>query len=1056
MALLAVMLAMADSVTPERALSMAQAFMSGGKATFCASADVSLKLAYQAHSLEGKPDYYVFNRGNGGGYIVVTGDDRTVPVWGYSTNGTFDYESLPENAKWWLSEYQRQLQYLRDHPEAKARQTAKLTTYVGPLLTTEWNQNYPFNMMCPNAADPFHPDYHDKAPTGCYATALAQIMNFHKWPKVGRGSINYSCEVTFYELNPYWSELPPFPVEMYDEKSYTAYLGANFSLSVYNWDLIEEFNSGISNPQNINAIAKLMYDVGVAIKTKYDVHGSSADYITAANNIRTFFDYGVVTCPKSYWQQNYPDIPWDDMLRSAIDSNHPLFYYGYEPNIGEGHGFVLDGYDSNGLFHFNWGWGDTNWNDCYFASDLVEPVNGMTFNSEHAVLDLVPNNEIKSLSGFLKDSSIDVVNKGSTGSTTLSVLGQNLDQDVNISLVGNDASMFSTVGSISASEANAQGGKTVKLVYAPTAVGTHTAQIVVSAGDDVDSVILTVTGTAKLYCDADGDEQLTIDDLTFAIDQLLAGGELNYTGTYASIEDITSIIDALLGTSATINVDDGLVAYYPFNGNANDESGNGNHGQVTNIALTQGVNGDSDGAYQFGGYYNQGYIRVPNSESLKFTDGFTFACYVKPTDWTGMDGWGNYSNNSNSDRLATHAIFGKSGDRNGPVLEMNCDNTKMHVWACSISGQSQWSSLSSGDRIGSTKLNEWVHIAVAYSNSLARMYINGILVDQKAITPNFSEMNANDLYLGLFPALGTMWYPLNGVMDEVRIYNRALNSAEINELAMDNEISHPFKLSKREVTLVVGETVMVNMLNGSGCYSVGSNVGIVDFTLNGDSFTLTGTGVGTTNVTVIDVATQTTILLPVTVIQPDNKKLLLSEEVNGVRYRLFKEVLDENDTHVNGDGWTFYRSKLSLDVIRNNVVRTYILDENLYLDPEISDAQTATMLFDLRTSEMKVFINSKTSGQNYSMNGYCYTSSMNSIAFSKETVFSAKNWGWWPFWVYSNGSISLSHFSYAGYYYMTSSRNESGTWSNTTGRKIYPDDFRSIWEQSDLTLVIQQ
>ena len=120
LALVAMTAINAESVSPERALSMAQDFMSGGKATFCASADVSLKLAYQAHSLEGKPDYYVFNRGNGGGYIVVTGDDRTVPVWGYSTSGSFDYESMPDNAKWWFSEYQRQLEYLREHPEAKA------------------------------------------------------------------------------------------------------------------------------------------------------------------------------------------------------------------------------------------------------------------------------------------------------------------------------------------------------------------------------------------------------------------------------------------------------------------------------------------------------------------------------------------------------------------------------------------------------------------------------------------------------------------------------------------------------------------------------------------------------------------------------------------------------------------------------------------------------------------------------------------------------------------------------------------------------------------------
>ena len=1043
MALLAVMLAMADSVTPERALSMAQAFMSGGKAKFCASADVSLKLAYQAHSFESKPDYYVFNRGNGGGYIVVTGDDRTIPVWGYSTSGTFDYESLPENAKWWLSEYQRQLQYLRDHPEAKARKISALSTSVEPLLSTKWDQCAPYNDRCPVTPDCENASYNNRAPTGCTATAMAQIMKKHEWPKVGTGHNTYTCKVE-------WSD------NYGSSHSYTANLSSDFSRSNYQWgQMLDNYPNDFSSYSNEQreSVAKLMSDIGIAVNTDYgdvEISGSSAGSEDVKLAFKNYFKYDA----ELYNRSDYDDDVWDANLRSELDKGFPIWYRGSRKvNLLKysGHAFVFDGYDNEGRFHVNWGWGGSA--DNYYLSSLLQPSEGRNYEYDQACVVAKPLKDDKELIALVKgNSGWDVVRVNSHASASISVIGQNLDQDVNISLVGNDASMFSTVGSISASEANAQGGKTVKLVYAPTVVGTHTTQIVVSAGEDVDPITLTVTGTAKLYCDADGDEQMNIDDLTFAIDQLLAGGELNHTGTYASIDDITSIIDALLGISSSIDVDDGLVAYYPFNGNANDESGNGNHGQVTNLALTQGVNGDSYGAYQFGGYYNQGHILVPNSESLKFTDGFTFACYVKPTEWNGMDGWANYSTSG------VHCIFAKSTDRNGPHMSFNGDNSNMNVGVGTMHSGSQWTSISSNGQFQGNHKDEWVHVTVTYSKTLARLYINGNLVKQSNISADFNTLNANDLYFGAFPLPGSWadwWYPMNGVMDEVRIYNRALNPAEVNELAMDNEFSHPFRLSKREVTLFVGETVTVNMFNGSGCYSVGSNVGIVDFSLDGDSFTLTGTGVGTTNVTVIDVATQTTILLPVTVIQPDNKKLLLSEEVNGVRYRLFKEVLDQNDTHVNADGWTFFRSRLSLDVIRNNVARTYVLDENLYLDSADNDAQTATMLFDLRTSEMKVFINSKTSGSNYSMDGFCYTSSMNSIAYSKETVFSSKNWGWWPFWVYSNGSISLSHFSYGGYYYMTSSRNESGTWSNTTGRKIYPNDFRSIWEQTDLTLVIQ-
>ena len=852
LALFAITSARAECVSPERALSMAQDFMSGGKATFCASADVTLKLSYQAHSLEGKPDYYVFNRGNGGGYIVVTGDDRTVPVWGYSTCGTFDYESLPDNEKWWLSEYQRQLQYLRDHPDATARKFSTLSTSVDPLLSTKWNQCAPYNDRCPATPDCGNASYNNRAPTGCTATAMAQIMKKHEWPKVGTGQNTYTCKVE-------WSD------NYGSSHSYTAYLSSDFSRSNYQWSQMldnypNDFNS-FSNEQR-ESIAKLMSDIGIAVNTDYgdvEISGSSAGNEDVKLAFKRFFKYDA----ELYNRSDYDDDVWDANLRSELDRGLPIWYRGSRKvNLlnYSGHAFVLDGYDVEGRFSINWGWGGMA--DKYYFSSLLQPMEGRNYEYYQACVVAKPLKENKELIAQVKgNSSWDVVRVNSHVSASISVLGLNLDQDVNISIGGTEASMFSTASSISAAEANAEGGKTVKLVYAPTTVGTHTAQILVSAGDDVDPVILTVTGTAKLYCDADGDEQLNIDDLAFTIDQLLAGGEINYTGTYATIDDLSSIIDALLGISPTIDVDNGLVAYYPFNGNANDMSGYGNDGIINNVSLTTGVNGDTNGAYQFGGYYNKGHIRIPNSESLKFSDGFTFACFVKPTDWSGMDGWADYVSKGN------HTIFAKSIDRNSPHMSFNGSSEEFVVGVGSFIDK--WSELYSGS-IKGNYLNDWIHVAVTYNKTTASMYVDGNLVDCRSITPNFSSMNNNDFYFGSFPynVWTDYWYPLNGVMDEVRIYNRALNAAEVNELAMDNVERHPFKLSKRQVTLAVGETVTVNMLNGSGSYSVGSNVGIVDFTLNGDSFTLTGIGVGTTNVTVVDVTTQTTILLPVTVTEP--------------------------------------------------------------------------------------------------------------------------------------------------------------------------------------------
>ena len=898
LALSAITSAFADNVSPDRALTMAREFLNNGSTKFNAGAGAQLKLAYQARSIDGKPDYYVFNLDGNGGFVVVTGDNRTVPVWGYCTSGKFDYASMPDNMKWWFSEYQRQLQYLRDNPSVKPRKAAKLATSVGPLLTSKWDQCAPYNHLCPSAhgKKPVSEgvDYYVyRAATGCVPTALAQIMNYHKWPVNGVGSKTYQSYVKEYEQQGSVVEYDR-PIE----------LSANFAQSTYRWNkMMNEYNvfkdsgnNGALTYQYLNengvwindndfsssspngAVAKLMSDLGIACSIVYGASergGSSAGPEGVLDAMQNHFRYIATAHYRDNEENNYTvGGDWDQMLRDELDAGRPIFYGGeaiLEELDDNGnpqharHAFVFHGYDNEGRFYVNWGWGGNN--DDAFYSTLLEKSAG--YKLDHTAIFLEPNRTGKSFSANVAIPNLASLIVGSDRSTPLTVWGQNLDHDVSISVSG-DASMFSTVSSISAADANSDEGRTVKVVYKPTKAGSHTAHLTLSAGEGVEPVTLMVIGSASVYCDANGNEELNIDDLAYAIDQLLSGGSLENTGTDATIDDVASIIDALLGSNEMVGLDEGLVAYYPFDGNADDASGNGNHGQVTNLTLTQGVSGDTRGAYLFGGFYNQGHIRIPNSASLKFTDGFTFACYVKPTSWGSMDGWANHVSTG-----GTHCIFAKSTDRNGPHLSFNGDDTGMNVGVGTMHSPSQWTSIATDGPVTGNHKNKWVHVAVTYSKNKARLYINGNLVKQRAITADFSTLNANDFYLGAFPLPGSWsewWYPMNGVMDEVRIYNRELKSAEVNELAMDNlediEKSNPFKLSVSEVTLAVGQTVTVNMLNGSGNYSLGSNIGIVDFALNGDSFTLTGKGVGTTNVTVIDVATQTTILLPVTVTQP--------------------------------------------------------------------------------------------------------------------------------------------------------------------------------------------
>ena len=220
----------------------------------------------------------------------------------------------------------------------------------------------------------------------------------------------------------------------------------------------------------------------------------------------------------------------------------------------------------------------------------------------------------------------------------------------------------------------------------------------------------------------------------------------------------------------------GLVAYYPFNGNANDASGFENHGTLSSgsVTLTTGVDGDADGAYMFGGISKPGHIRVKNSESLKFTDGCTFAAYIKPTSWRSMDGYGYTVNTRGGE-----CFMAKDHDMNGVTFMVSGNDEKCSVYMQSWNNREPWAKASSGDKLTGNYLNRWTHVAFVYGNGRARLYVDGELMCDNESTPNFSKVNGRDFYIGKY---SDSWYPFNGAIDEVRIYDRPLSGSEVRAL----------------------------------------------------------------------------------------------------------------------------------------------------------------------------------------------------------------------------------------------------------------------------------
>jgi hypothetical protein len=188
----------------------------------------------------------------------------------------------------------------------------------------------------------------------------------------------------------------------------------------------------------------------------------------------------------------------------------------------------------------------------------------------------------------------------------------------------------------------------------------------------------------------------------------------------------------------------------------------------------------------------------------------------------------------------------------------------------------------------------------------------------------------------------------------------------------------------------------------------------------------------------------------------DDRVLMFSDEVDGKSYKLYKKLIDKNDCHQNYDGWNFYLSQLILETTMGGTMTTTVVDEAIYLSEKFDKGQSACMLFDYPKNRMYIFCNSKDRYHSYTMDGYAYVSPINKANFTRETVFTSKNWGWFPY--FSNqgdGSVTLYFFSYAGYYAMKSVRQSNGTWSTSNVGSINPNNFSIRQSENPSILVIR-
>lgn len=327
----------AATVGLETARSLAQKFV---KANFdFASQNDELTMVYSQTS------FYVFNVGENG-FVILSANDAYRPIIGYSDESAFD----PDNMAPALSDFLDRVNAYRTNRSkhnatmetmadwARLHECGQLVSRYGGrdaeyLVQTKWNQNYPYNYCCPS--DPDGPGGHVYA--GCVATAAAQVMRYWNHPIQGQGSHTYTPTD-----NPQYGPIT-----------------VNYGEAIYDWENMPYTISSASPVEQLEAVGQLIYHVGVSVDMNYRPTSSGAVTGLLCTSLPSYFHY--TDQMQHYYREEYSREEYMGFIVSMVDMNWPMV------QRGNGHAYVLDGYDDFGMVHLNWGWSGSN--DGWFDID---------------------------------------------------------------------------------------------------------------------------------------------------------------------------------------------------------------------------------------------------------------------------------------------------------------------------------------------------------------------------------------------------------------------------------------------------------------------------------------------------------------------------------------------------------------------------------------------------------------------------------------------------------------------------------------------------------------
>lgn len=286
----------------------------------------------------------------GKGVVFISKDDDIEPVLGISDED-FDVNNMPCGMKWWLNTANKSLERMKAKGITYSANPMAASGRPTYFIKTYWNQDKPFNNLCPQING-------SAAPTGCIATAMAQIMKYYQYPATSKGTGIYSV-TTYKDKN--------------DKEGTTKWYKRELG-HTYQWTAMLSSYGIVSEDEN-DAVATLMADAGAASQMNYQANGSGTIEWYAAKGFAENFRYDslAISCLQ---RDFYTDAEWMEMVRKEMEAKQPVLYCGSD-EIDGGHAFLLDGIQEDGKVHVNWGWGKSG--DGWFDIDVLRPnITGFT------------------------------------------------------------------------------------------------------------------------------------------------------------------------------------------------------------------------------------------------------------------------------------------------------------------------------------------------------------------------------------------------------------------------------------------------------------------------------------------------------------------------------------------------------------------------------------------------------------------------------------------------------------------------------------------------------